>query len=158
MATQRDHERDGPDASPDDARGGERRRAVVITAADSVRVEANDSWPLIESFRTGDKFVLQADVPGMSAHEIEIELTDTEVIISGERRWLRREGADCQEQERIFGPFRRRARLPEIARPETARAALESGVLTIELDATGVRMGGPPKHLPIRQGTSRTGR
>jgi HSP20 family protein len=77
---------------------------------------------------------VQADLPGMQADDIIVELTESDLILSGER--VRSASADGQtyRQERSFGPFRRRIRLPEGVRPGTLRATVENGVLSIEFE------------------------
>jgi HSP20 family protein len=95
---------------------------------------AQSPWPLIESFRVGDKFAVQADLPGMQADDIVVEVTETDLIISGERVRSARADGQSHQQERSFGPFRRRVRLPEGVRPETLRATVENGVLSIEFE------------------------
>jgi len=82
-------------------------------------------WPWIEAFRVGDNFVVQADLPGMQADDIIVELRETDVIISGERVRSARADGQTDQQERSFGPFRRRVRLPEGVGRETVRATVE---------------------------------
>jgi HSP20 family protein len=112
-------------------------------------------WPLIEAFRVGDKFVVQADLPGMQADEIIVELTETDVIISGERVRLARATEQTDQQERSFGPFLRRVRLPEGVRPETVRATVENGVLSIQFEKNGKsERQTPPRRVVVQQGKS----
>jgi HSP20 family protein len=155
MATERDHNQDTQTsraANDPGARGPD----TASTGTDQ------SLWPLIEAFRVGDKFVVQADIPGMHADDVVVEITDAELIISGERvRSAPSEGQNDHEerdheqrhhdqrdhQERSFGPFRRTVRLPEGAHRETVRATVENGVLSIEFEENGT---GESQSLPKR--------
>jgi HSP20 family protein len=110
-------------------------------------------WPLIEAFRVGDKFVVQADLPGMQADDVVVELTETDLIISGERVPSARADSQTYQQERSFGPFRRRVPLPDGVRPETVRATVENGVLSIEFEKNGKSESqSPPPRVHVQQG------
>ena len=129
--------------------------APTAGAPDAASVQPDQSeWPLIEAFRVGDKFVVQADVPGMQADDVVVELTETELLISGER--VRDAHADGQAslQERAFGPFHRRVRLPEGLRPETMRVSVENGVLSVELERKGKSEGQNPQRVDVQRGSS----
>lgn len=92
-------------------------------------------WPLLESFRAGDRFVIYADLPGMRADELVVEVSDEEIRLAGERRpEFEDEPRHVVQQERLYGLFERRIPLPEGAKPETLTANLEAGVLTLEVD------------------------
>lgn len=141
----------GSSAASNASTSPESRGHVTITSPDSVLVETDDPWPLIDAERLDDRFVVQADLPGMSAREIQVELED-DLIISGERQRVRREGGHTYYQERSFGPFRRRVHLTEGVRPETAQAWVDSGVLTIEFETRGKREAAAPRRVEVRQG------
>jgi HSP20 family molecular chaperone IbpA len=57
-------------------------------------------WPRIEAFRVADKFVVQADRPGMQAHNIVVEITETDLIVAGERVGSTRGDGQTYQQER----------------------------------------------------------
>jgi HSP20 family molecular chaperone IbpA len=63
-----------------------------------------------------------------------VELRTGEVVIEGERRKGSEQGVEPHQQELSFGMFRRHVRLPSGAHPQTVRASLESGVLSVEFD------------------------
>jgi HSP20 family protein len=148
MAIEQDQQQDPQTSRAANESGGRASRgpASASTATDQ------SLWPLIEAFRVGDKFVVQADLPGMQADDIIVEFTDTELIISGER--VRSANADGQtdQQERNFGPFRRCVRLPEGVGRGTARATVENGVLIIECERNdGNESQTPPRRIEVRQ-------
>ena len=69
--------------------------------------------PAMDLVETGDHFVLRADLPGLSEADVEIELEDGTLTVSGERK------AEHEERERGLLP--RRARLRRV--PPLAHAA-----------------------------------
>lgn len=152
MAIARDEKQD-PQTSRSAANESGARTGRAPNAAS---VEPDQSpWPLIESFRVGDKFVVQADLPGMQADDVVVELTETELRISGERVRAARADGQTYLQERGFGPFRRSVRLPEGLRPETVRASIENGVLSVELEGNAKSEGqGPPQRVDVQRARS----
>ena len=106
----------------------------AVSGTVALRTDQN-VWPLIEAFRVADRFLIEADIPGMRAEEIIVELMQDEVVIHGDRRLRTREGDHTYQQERNFGPFQRRVRLPHGVHPQTVRASLDNGVLRIEFEA-----------------------
>lgn len=151
MAIEQDQKQDAPTSRAVNESGARASRGP-----DTASTQTEQSlWPLIEAFRVGDKFVVQADLPGMQAEDITVELTETDVIISGERVRSARAAGQTDQQERNFGPFRRRIRLPEGMRPETVRATVENGVLSIEFERNGKSEGQtPPRRVDVQQGKS----
>jgi HSP20 family protein len=133
MATEQDQKQDAQKSRAANESGERASRGP-----DAASMQTDQSlWPLIEAFRVGDKFVVQADLPGMQADDIIVDLTETDVIISGERVRSAQAAGQTDQQERTFGPFRRRVRLPEGVGRQTVRATVENGVLSIEFEKDG---------------------
>lgn len=90
--------------------------------------------PQIEIFKKDNQITVRADLPGMKKEDIEVELTDDALILSGERR---QESKDKREgyyrTERNYGSFYRNIPLPEGAKTENAHAVFQNGVLEITL-------------------------
>lgn len=151
MAIERDQKQEPQRSRAANESGGRPSRG-----SDAASEETDQSlWPLIEAFRVGDKFVVQADLPGMQADDIVVEVTERDLIISGERVQSPRADGQTHQQERSFGPFRRRVRLPEGARPATVRATVENGVLSIEFETNGTSEGQSlPQRVEVQQGKS----
>jgi HSP20 family protein len=85
--------------------------------------------------RTDDdslRFVL--DVPGVPLRALEIEVHDGALTIAGERRYEMGEGREHVVIGRNYGPFRLRFELPDWVDPDTLRARLSDGVLTVEVE------------------------
>ena len=99
---------------------------------------AETFWPELEVRHVGDKLLVNLDVPGLKKDDVHVEVQDGELCISGERRSEaeRKEGR-YYRTERSYGSFCRTIPLPEGAKPDTASATFENGVLKIEMEAPG---------------------
>jgi HSP20 family protein len=115
---------------------------------------ATDLWvPQVEVTQQGNELVVRADLPGMKKDDIQVDITDDEVTLSGERRREEEtEKGGLYRSERSYGFFTRSIRLPEGAMTDQAKAAFKDGVLEI-------RMPAPPeqvtrgRRLEIKEGT-----
>jgi HSP20 family protein len=88
--------------------------------------------PALEIFERDGKLVVQADLPGVAADDVTIEIDDNMLTVSGERREeIEVDDAGFRRTERRYGRFSRSVALPEGAKPEEAQAARRDGVLEI---------------------------
>ena len=88
--------------------------------------------PALEIFERDGKLVVQADLPGVAADDVTIEIDDDMLTVSGERREeIEVDDGGFRRTERRYGRFSRSVALPEGAKPEEAQAACRDGVLEI---------------------------
>ena len=82
---------------------------------------------------TPEAHIFKADLPGIKKEEVKVEVEDGRVLqISGERSREQEEKNDTWHRvERSSGKFMRRFRLPENAKVDQVKAAMENGVLTV---------------------------
>ncbi|KAI3874007.1 hypothetical protein MKW92_035184 [Papaver armeniacum] len=82
---------------------------------------------------TPESHIFRADLPGVNKEEVKVEVEEGRVLqISGERSRESKEKNDKWHRvERSSGKFMRRFRLPENAKLDEVKAAMENGVLTV---------------------------
>jgi HSP20 family protein len=90
--------------------------------------------PAMDLVESGEHFVLRADLPGLSEGDVKIELEDTTLTISGERK-AEHESQDegYYRLERAFGSFTRTLQLPKGIDPEAVTASFDRGVLEVRI-------------------------
>jgi HSP20 family protein len=90
--------------------------------------------PPMDLVESGDHFVLKADLPGLSEEDVNIEVEDRVLTISGERKAEHEVNKDGYHRiERAFGSFSRSLTLPEGVDPEAVQATFDRGVLEVRI-------------------------
>jgi HSP20 family protein len=79
------------------------------------------------------KAVVKADLAGISAEDVSIEIRGRSLVISGERKARDAEGRVYQQVEIESGPFQREIQLGAEVVAEEARATYEDGILRVEV-------------------------
>ncbi|KAG6631352.1 17.5 kDa class I heat shock protein-like [Carya illinoinensis] len=102
----------------------------------SVFVNSRVDWK-----ETPEAHVFKADLPGLRKEEVKVEVEDDRVLqISGERNVEKEDKNDTWHRvERSSGKFLRRFRLPENAKMDQIKAAMENGVLTVTVPKAEVK-------------------
>src|SRR6202000_3221842 len=92
---------------------------------------ATRRWvPAMDLVEEGDDFVLRADLPGVAEGDIDIELDDGVLTVSGKRSSAHEERrAGYRRIERASGSFSRSLTLPDGVDAESIQARFEQGVL-----------------------------
>ncbi|KAK2975672.1 hypothetical protein RJ640_025968 [Escallonia rubra] len=90
---------------------------------------------------TPEAHVFKADLPGLKKEEVKVEVEEGRVLqISGERNKEKEEKNDRWHRvERSSGRFLRRFRLPENAKVDQVKAAMENVVLTVTVPKEEVK-------------------
>ncbi|KAH6769164.1 HSP20-like chaperones superfamily protein [Perilla frutescens var. frutescens] len=90
---------------------------------------------------TPEAHLFKLDVPGLKKEEVKVEVEDGSILqISGERNKEQEEKNNKWHRvERSSGKFLRRFRLPENAKLEQVKAAMENGVLTVTVPKEEVK-------------------
>jgi HSP20 family protein len=96
------------------------------------------AWsPVLDVCEDKDNFVIRAELPGLKREDIEVSLHDGALIISGERKFEKKEeGVEVHRQERFHGKFQRALTLPEPVAADKVKADYRDGVLTVTLPKT----------------------
>jgi HSP20 family protein len=113
--------------------------------------ESARRWiPAMDLVETEDHFVLKADLPGLSEGDVNLEVEDNVLTISGERK---AEHEDKREGyvrvERAYGAFRRSLTLPEGIDPDGVSASFDNGVLEVRIPKPEERK---PRRVAIQVG------
>ncbi|HVV90787.1 MAG TPA: Hsp20/alpha crystallin family protein [Solirubrobacterales bacterium] len=90
--------------------------------------------PPMDLAETDDQLVLRADLPGMERDDIDIEVKDNVLTISGERKAEHeKKGEGFHRIERSFGRFSRSLGLPRGIDAKSVTANFENGVLEVRM-------------------------
>jgi len=90
--------------------------------------------PAFEVKETVDSFVVKADLPGIAEADLDINVHNNVLSVSGARQAEeRKDGESYSLYERQFGSFSRSFSLPDMADGERIEAKLENGVLTLTI-------------------------
>jgi HSP20 family protein len=106
------------------------------------------SFPALNAWSDEEHFYLEAEIPGMSLDDIEIFVSEAQVLtIRGRRSESRIEGATWLSRERGAGQFERQIQLPGRIDQDAVDATMKQGVLTLKLPkAQEIR----PKRISVR--------
>jgi HSP20 family protein len=107
--------------------------------------------PAMDLIESGDRYVLRADLPGLSDEDVNVQLEDNVLTISGERKAeheTQQEG--YHRLERAFGGFARSLTLPEGVDPDGVQAHFDRGVLEIRIPKPEQKK---PRQVHISLGT-----
>ena len=93
--------------------------------------------PHVDVSESDNGYEVVADLPGMDEKDINVELKDDVLILSGEKKEERQEKEkDYHVSERRFGSFRRSFQLRSQVDQNKTSATFKNGVLTITLPKT----------------------
>jgi HSP20 family protein len=91
------------------------------------------TWvPPVDIEETDDAWIVEAEVPGAKRADIDVEVRDNDLRVTGEIKERERAGI-LRRRERRVGEFELRATLPGPADREHIDATLEDGVLRIRI-------------------------
>lgn len=90
--------------------------------------------PSVDIAETENELTLKADVPGVKLEDINIEVENGTLSISGSRTYQSDESkGGYHRQERSYGAFHRAFVLPETVDIDQVSASLDNGVLSVVL-------------------------
>jgi HSP20 family protein len=87
--------------------------------------------PAVDIAETPDRYIVTAELPGMSREDLDIHVNDGRLTIAGVRRERPRPCEQFHRVERGHGAFSRTFQLPIPVDAERVTADLRDGVLTI---------------------------
>ncbi len=93
-----------------------------------------DCYPLVDIEETKDEFIIYAELPGVAAEDVKINMADETLTISGEvKEPDRMDERKFHRIERTYGKFQRSFYLPVPIEGEKVKASFKNGILTITL-------------------------
>lgn len=111
------------------------RREVDRAFSDVERGRSAGRWsvPRLLLEDAGDKFVLTAELPGLSEKDLELTVTANSLSVSGERKADPPAGHTVHRKERAGYKFARSFTLPVKVDADKAEATMKNGVLSVVL-------------------------
>ncbi len=89
-------------------------------------------FPQINLTEDADRFYIRAEIPGVSADQIDMQATGKKIAITGERRLdQENEGVRYHRREREAGKFSRIIEMPSDIDADRIEAKMQDGILTI---------------------------
>lgn len=108
--------------------------------------------PEVDIIETQNSYLLGFDLPGIKKENIQIEVKENVLTVSGERRWeTKTEEPNMRRFERRYGNFARSFTLPSTVDASRVEANYEDGVLEISLPKTQLAAA---KKIEIQSGKS----
>lgn len=96
--------------------------------------------PPVDVHEEAERFVVKADLPGVTLEDIEITADKGVLTLRGERKADKRENAQGYERiERVAGSFSRRFQLPENVLSDDIKARYTNGVLEVSIPKQPVK-------------------
>ena len=97
----------------------------------------NYGWtPKVEAYRKNGTYVIKADLPGVEAKDIHVELENGLLTIRGERKMDKEvKDKNVSRREVFYGSFERTMAVPSSLKAEEVKAKVHDGVLEITLPA-----------------------
>ena len=93
-----------------------------------------ESWsPPIDVYETADRYVVAAELPGLTRDQIELAMADSRLTIRGKRVERAAESVHYHQVERGHGAFTRTFEFNDKIDVENVSADLANGVLTVTL-------------------------
>ncbi|HEB77049.1 MAG TPA: Hsp20/alpha crystallin family protein [Methylothermaceae bacterium] len=110
---------------------------------------ATVEWaPAVDIKEEADRYIVQADLPGIKPEDIEVTLEKGVLTIKGHRETEAKEEKENYKRiERFYGSFFRRFTLPETVDEEKIEAKYENGVLTVVIPKKPEVQ---PKKIPVK--------
>ena len=92
----------------------------------------SSSWePKFEVLNTDTIYCIRAEIPGMSKKDIDIELENNTLLISGDRKWNDKDQNNYSEFS--YGKFYRSFNLPEDVKENNIKASMKDGILSVQV-------------------------
>lgn len=93
--------------------------------------------PVVDVYEEKDEIVVKAELPGLDKKDIEVNISDSELTLKGEKKKEEKvEEDDYYRCERSYGAFLRSVELPAGVKADKVKASFKNGVLEVRLPRT----------------------
>jgi HSP20 family protein len=93
--------------------------------------------PAVDVYEEKDDIVVKAELPGMEKSDIEVNLSDSQLTLRGEKKKEEKiEEENYFRSERSYGAFVRSVQLPAEVQADKVKAAFKNGILEVRLPKT----------------------
>ncbi|MDG5813561.1 Hsp20/alpha crystallin family protein [Chitinispirillales bacterium ANBcel5] len=90
-------------------------------------------FPLVNLYENADTITILAEVPGVKKEEIDINMQESYLILTGKRETPSYGRAEILRKEQPEGSFEKRIRIPVAIKHDQIKASYKDGVLSITL-------------------------
>jgi HSP20 family protein len=105
----------------------------LFTQSGQSRIKGAGVFPLVNLTENQEAYLLRAELPGVSAENLDIQTMGRNISISGERRIETDRSAKYHRREREAGRFSRAVALPGEIDRDKIEATLKNGVLELRV-------------------------
>jgi len=123
------------------------QRQVEALFSGWTRPQRHVAGPAFDVFDESERYRLVADLPGMRAEDLEVEVTEDGITVRGSRKVEAPEGFSVHRREREPLTIARSFTFPSKVDPEQVTATIQQGVLTITL---GKRADTKPRSITVQ--------
>ena len=104
----------------------------VVAGESLPTLKMSQAIPAVEMYETDKELVAKINVPGFREEDINVEIDDKAIYISGERKQEKKdEKKNYFHQEVAYGKFSRTLAIPAKVVSSKAKAEFDKGILTI---------------------------
>ena len=116
---------------------------------ESAEAETQGTWvPPLDVYETEDRYIITAELAGMTTGDIDIVVEDNVLTLRGDRKFYPGLPEESFHRiERRYGPFQRRVALPQGSDTANIEASMSDGLLTIEV---GKSVQAQPKRVEVK--------
>lgn len=131
------------------ARDVDRLFEMTSRVAPSFNQGTHAAWPGLNAWQDGSDFIVEAEIPGFSIDDIQVDVSEDTITVRGQREQHTPEGATTLRRERSVSRFERSLRLPAPIDAEGVDASLTNGVLQIRMP---IAQSARPRRVQIKAG------
>ena len=106
--------------------------------------------PIADIEETDDAFIVELDLPGVRPEDVNVEVTENLLRVTGEYKERERAGL-LRRQERPVGRFEHIVAVPGDVDPENVEAMLDNGVLRVRMAKSAQSQ---PRRIEVRGSSS----